>query len=224
MLGMIKDSSLSFPYEKEKEINETILRITFTENSQKAIIKSRPQTTKPLLSRSNTSKAMIKRLGIHTNSMVTMEHKPSNQTVNISRNNSILSVYQTEEKPDTYAINFSLRDTVINTVLLKLDSQLVKFSQVEFNKKHKEVLELQKTYNKLRELGRSKEKEIQLVETQISQLQAKYREKEEVIQKFNSLQYQTNKNLEKLVLTQSEGEYLVKIYHCCEENQPFSQE
>ena len=192
------------------------------EDSTKTLVKKRPQTTKPSLRKSNTVQLLTKQYRNEKTNLLKYEKSSSKNSLS-SVSNSFAN-FTIEDKPETYNLNFSLRDTEINTVLLKLDSQLIKFSKTEINKRHKETIKLHKVYNKLIEIQRAKEKEIETIETQILQIQTKSREKEEILQKISFLQFQTNKNLEKLVLAEAEGEYLVKIVNACLKNPPFCKE
>ena len=192
------------------------------EDSTKTLVKKRPQTTKPSLRKSNTVQLLTKQYRNEKTNLLKYEKSSSKNSLS-SVSNSFAN-FTIEDKPETYNLNFSLRDTEINTVLLKLDSQLIKFSKTEINKRHKETIKLHKVYNKLIEIQRAKEKEIETIETQMLQIQTKSREKEEILQKISFLQFQTNKNLEKLVLAEAEGEYLVKIVNACLKNPPFCKE
>lgn len=198
------------------------LFIKTIEDSSKTLVKKRPQTTKPSLRKSNTVQLLTKQYRNEKTNLLKYEKSSSKNSLS-SVSNSFAN-FTIEDKPETYNLNFSLRDTEINTVLLKLDSQLIKFSKTEINKRHKETIKLHKVYNKLIEIQRAKEKEIETIETQILQIQTKSREKEEILQKISFLQFQTNKNLEKLVLAEAEGEYLVKIVNACLKNPPFCKE
>ena len=223
MLETLRGKPVSLSYEGEKDFNNSFMKLILAENTQKVIVKTRSQSSKPLLHRASTSQGVMRKAGLGPIPIMQAEGPSDRSKLNTSASFSRLNL-SGEAAPETYQISFSLKDTGINTVLLKLDSQLVRFSKAEFNKKHKEVVEMQKMFNRMKEIQRIKKQEIGSIETQISHLKAKYREKFEVIQKINLLQHQTNKNLEKLVITQSEGDYLANICCTSERNLPFKQE
>lgn len=223
MLATLKSTSLGVSYEKEKEFNDTFMKLVKPETNVRSMIRTRPQTSQSSLNRSSTLQSLAKKIGINT-TMLVPDRISDRNSLNTSHSFHRPSSLNFDEKPEPYLMHFSLKDTGINTVLLKLDSQLVKFSQTEYHKKHKEVVELQKNFNKIIEAQRLKEREIVNIETQISQLQARHLEKTEVIQKINSLQHQANKNLEKFIIAQADSEHLKKIYTSCIRNPPFLQE
>jgi hypothetical protein len=224
VLGLYR-GPVGLPYTKELEVYESLVKIINPpESFQKSVNYSRPHTTKPLLNRGNSLQIIRSAAGFN---------KPrvsiNDQQIDISQlNKSSLSFAsfktQPDNRPETYSVNFSLRDTGINTVLLKLNSQLVKFTEVEVKKRFKETQKLQQQYNKLKETLLLKEKQKENLATQLDQVKAKHLEKEEIFQKFTNLQFKTNKNLEKQVLAQAEVEYLGNILESCIKNPPFVQE
>jgi NACHT domain len=216
-----KGTSKVMSFEQEKKFHEKFVNIINLNKKIKLVPKSRPQISSNGLKRSRSSKIISKNLGLQNSSLIAKETSSIQSNLNKSMS-TLLSKKTIEDKPETYFLKFSLRDTEMNTVLLKLDNQLVKFSEVELNKKHKEVIQLTKSYNKLIEIHRNKVKEIEFISTQIDQFETKYKEKEEVLQRINFLQFQTNKNLEKVVIAQSENDYLAKVYNCCLKNPPFA--
>jgi transcription initiation factor TFIIIB Brf1 subunit/transcription initiation factor TFIIB len=212
--------SVGVPQDVEQGIFESLLKI-IDPSPGKGL--SRPNTTKPLLSRGNSLQMIRTNFGIKRK-ISQAEVIQDSQTVNKSFISSFSQSTLPDARPETYSINFSLKDTGINTVLLKLNSQLVRFSEAELKKKFKETQKLQQQFNKLREIHAFKVKEIENIATQIGLLKAKSLEKEEVLQKFANLQYQSNKSLEKVVLAQAEVDFLQKIVESCEKNPPFIKE
>jgi hypothetical protein len=224
-LAMFRGITGSISYQQEKELNEKLFRILTPARPMKSAIKVRPQTTNMSMRRTSGSMMLSTKLGLQTTHLTHADTEIQHLSANNSLTNQNVNYSSFDNsRPQTYNVHFSLRDTAVNTVLLKLDSQLVKFSQVELKKQQKITFKLQQQYNKLIEYQRIKQKEIEDIATQIAQLEAKSREKEETVKKINFLQYQTNKNLEKLVIAQTEGDYLVKIQKSCIANPPFRQE
>ena len=223
LLATLK-GSVGVPNSTETEIYENLMKIVdLNAGLNKSVSVWRPQTTKPLLSRGNSLQMIRNTFGIKRKVSQT-EICQDSQTMNKSFISSYSQATLNDCKPETYSIGFSLRDTGINTVLLKLNSQLVKFSEVEVKKKFKETQKLQQLFNKLKEIQAVKQKEIENIATQITQLKAKFAEKEEILQKFANLQFQSNKSLEKVVIAQAEVDYVQKILESCEKNPPFIKE
>ena len=227
VLGLYR-GPVGLPYTKELEVYESLIKIISSQDplfsSKYSESNSRPQTTKPLLNRGNSLQLIRSAAGFNKSRL-----SINDQQIDLSQlNKSSLSLAsfktQPENRPETYSVNFSLRDTGINTVLLKLNTQLVKFSEVELKKRFKETQKLQQQFNKLKETWELKEKHRENLATQLDQLRAKHLEKEEVFQRFTNLQFRTNRNLEKQVLAQAEVEYLGKILETCVKNPPFVQE
>lgn len=224
VLGLYR-GPVGLPYSKELEVYESLINILSPpESSQNSVNNSRPQTTKPLLNRGNSLQIIRSAVGFNKSRL-----SINDQQIDVSQlNKSSLSFVSLktlpDNRPETYSVNFSLRDTGINTVLLKLNSQLVKFTEAEVKKRFKETQKLQQQYNKLKETMLLKEKQKESLSTQLDQLKAKHIEKEEIFQKFTNLQFKTNKNMEKQVLAQAEVEYSGKILESCIKNPPFVQE
>ena len=136
------------------------------------------------------------------------------------KNRSVLSqslqIFMPERKDVVYTADIT--NAVPGNILFKLTSEFTEYTSKELLAQQKVTCELQKSYNKYKEIYTSKQKTLNSIASQISKSSVIIKKQQEVKEKVGEYEGKIEETFEKCLATEEAGKKLQKIINCCVKN------